>query len=991
MPLLDKKYWKGLEELRDDPKFLEERAREFAEELPLPLFYTNDDLGRGGVTPPLQATRRGFLKLMGFSFAGAALAACTRMPVEKAIPYLIKPEEITPGVATWYATACNGCSASCGLLVKNRDGRPIKIEGNPDSPLSQGGVCAAGQATVLSLYDDARLKGPLLDGQSSSWDAVDNRVQQELSGAAAQGGKSVLLTGTINGPATIALIEEWQRQFPNSEHIAYDAVSAAAIPLANEKSFGVKALPHYLFEKAKTIVGLNCDFLGTWVSPVEFARGYASNRKPDGEFLSRHVQFESRMSLTGSNADLRIPIAPSEEMGVAAGLLKTISEMAGLSAGAQQAAPPQGVGKKMIEETSRELWKNRGASLVVSGTNDVALQTVVNAINALLGNIGKTIDLDNPSYQKQGDDAALARLIAEMNDGKVAALILSGVNPAYDAPDAVSFVTGLKKVAFSVSFSDRLDETSSLATAVCPDHHPLEAWNDTQPRAAVIHLQQPVIRPLADTRAFQESLLRWMGRSEIFYDYLRNVWKSQFFGQQVLYLDFDGFWDHAVQAGVFATAPRESQQRAASDAGAPSTAPLPIPANAFELQLYEPIAIRDGRHANNPWLQELPDPVAKVTWENFVSISPAAAKELALADGDIASVRTPRGTLELPVQIQPGQAARTLAIALGYGRARCGKVGEGVGANAYPLIGAASASLEKTGRHVELAMTQTHHSMEGRPIVKETVLGEFKKDPKAGNEEQEQLITLWDERAHNGHLWGMAIDLNSCIGCSACLVSCQAENNVPVVGKDEVRRSREMHWIRIDRYYNGSEDNPETVHQPMMCQHCNNAPCETVCPVLATVHSSDGLNQQVYNRCVGTRYCANNCPYKVRRFNWFDYAHNKKFDFNMNSELGEMVLNPDIVVRSRGVMEKCSMCIQRIQEGKLEAKKNGLPLKDGDIKLACEQSCPTQAITFGDLNDPQSRAAKLHRNGRFYHVLEELNVKPNVGYLTKVRNKKEEG
>ncbi len=963
----DKKYWKGLEE---------------PNEMPDPIFFE-------GSGSKLSATRRDFLKLMGFSFGSAALAACTRMPVEKAIPFLVKPEEITPGVANWYATTCAGCTASCGLLVKVRDGRPIKIEGNELSPLSRGGVCAVGQATVLSLYDDARLRGPLLDGKDTSWEELDARVAKEFGNIAAQGGKIVLLTQTIVSPSTRALIVEWLEKFQGSRHVVYEPVSLSAIPAANEKNFRRRVLPHYRFDRAKMIVGCNADFLGTWISPVEFARGYSLNRKPPS--LSRHVQFESRMSLTGTNADLRVPVAPSEEGAVILALLREVSRLADTYF--SSTVPSLSIDEKIIRETAKDLWKNRGASLVISGTNSEPIQSAVNALNSLLGNIGETVDLDNPSFQKQGSDEEMKRLIEEMNRGEVRGLILYGVNPIYDDPEPDLFATGLKKVVFSVSFADRLDETSSLVRGVAPDSHFLESWNDAEPVAGIFSFTQPTIRPIGATRSAQESLLKWMGRTENYYDFLRSRWGKD--------------WETFIHDGVFSGAEKTPKKKWFSG-DLPALVVASPEKGQFELELYEKMSIRDGRHANNPWLQELPDPVTKITWGNYLQIAPSTATALGLVEGDIVQLTSPEGalrgrldpalpvegatrapvTITLPVQVQPGQSPKAVSVAVGYGRMRCGKVGEKVGVNAYPFLAVSSGVvLEKTGRHVELAATQTHHSMEGRPIIKEATLADYVKNPRAGNEEHENLISLWAEKEKNGHAWGMAIDLTNCIGCSACIVSCQAENNVAVVGKDEVRRRREMHWIRIDRYYNGDENNPETVHQPMMCQHCDNAPCETVCPVLATTHSSDGLNQQVYNRCVGTRYCANNCPYKVRRFNWFDYAHNRKFDYNMNSELGEMVLNPDIVVRSRGVMEKCSMCIQRIQEGKLQANREEKVLKDGDIRLACEQSCPTQAIIFGDLNDSESRASKLNQDGRFYHVLEELNVRPVVGYLTKVRNK----
>jgi molybdopterin-containing oxidoreductase family iron-sulfur binding subunit len=547
---------------------------------------------------------------------------------------------------------------------------------------------------------------------------------------------------------------------------------------------------------------------------------------------------------------------------------------------------------------------------------------------------------------------------------------------------------------------------------VCPDHHFLEAWNDAEPVASSFSLAQPTIAPLLNTRAAQDSLLKWLAKEPDYYSYIRDFWLHHIFPLQSRFATFDAFWDHALHDGIFdaktvgegAVRPDHSkpparfveawQSAAAAVAREHERASVARAADRYEAHLYETVPLRDGRHANNPWLQELPDPVTKVTWGNYLVLAPAVARDLRALPGDVIRVVAGDTVVELPVYVQPGQAAHTVSIALGYGRERAGKVGTRVGANAFPLAVTdfgvrryfrEGIVLERTGRQQALATTQEHHSMEGRPIVKTTALAELATEMAAPA--PPELPSLWAEREGGEHRWGLVIDLNSCTGCSACVTACQAENNVPVVGRDEVLRGREMHWLRIDAYTSASEDHPETVVQPMMCQHCQNAPCESVCPVLATVHSSDGINQQIYNRCVGTRYCENNCPYKVRRFNWFEYAQNEQFDFNMNNPVGRMVLNPDVVVRSRGVMEKCSMCVQRVQAGKLLAKQEGRALADGDIKTACEQVCPAEAMVFGDLNDPRSRAATMRRSGRYYHVLDELGTKPNVGYLTKVRNR----
>ena len=956
----------------------------------------------------VDASRRDFLTRVGFAVAASALTGCSRGVVQKAIPYLNKPEEITPGVAAWYATTCAGCAAGCALLVKTRDGRPIKIEGNDESRLF-GGTCATGQASVLSLYDAERLKGPLWKGEPATWAEVDAQIEQRLGAVIAGGHAIVLLTGTISSPSTRALIAEWTARVPRFRHVVYDAVSSSALMRATEACFGIRAVPHYRFDLAATIVGIEADFLGTWISPVEFTRQYARGRRPDPRTMSRHYQFEAGVSLTGSNADWRVAVPASLQGAVALALLHRIAATAGVAVD----VPPDleaGIDARALTAAADDLWRHRGASLVVSGSQDMATQVVVYAINALLDNVGVTVDVESPSLQKQGDDEAVARLVDEMNRGDVHALMLYGVNPLYDYPDTARFARGLESVALTISFADRLDETAARVHAVCPDHHFLEAWNDAEPVASSFSLSQPTIAPMLDTRAAQDSLLKWLAKENDFYSYIRDYWRHNVFPLQSTFAPFDAFWDRALHDGVFdARTAREVSARrdrskpaarfvelwkSAADtvAGQHERGSVARAAGRYEAHLFETVALRDGRHANNPWLQELPDPVTKITWGNCVALSPAVARDLHVSSGDVVRVMAGHDTFELPAYLQAGQAARTVSIALGYGRERAGKVGGRVGTNAFALVTAdlgvrryfrEGIVLEKTGRHEALATTQEHHSMEGRPIVKTTSLADLAIEPPAPSE----MPSLWAEREGGEHRWGLVIDLNSCTGCSACVTACQAENNVPVVGRDEVLRGREMHWLRIDAYTTDSEEHPETVVQPMMCQHCENAPCESVCPVLATVHSSDGLNQQIYNRCVGTRYCENNCPYKVRRFNWFEYAQNDRFDFNMNNPVGRMVLNPDVVVRSRGVMEKCSMCVQRVQAGKLLARQEDRAPADGDIKTACQQVCPAEAIVFGDLNDPRSRAATMRRSGRYYRVLDELGTKPNVGYLTKVRNR----
>ena len=950
-------------------------------------------------------SRRGFLELLGFSLAAAG---CERSPVREAIPFVVASEQAMPGEALWYATTCAACPAACALWVKTRDGRPIKVEGHPDSELTRGGTCAVGQASVLGLYDQARLSGPLWHGEPASWSDVDDQVSKRLRAVAAAGHEIALVTGSHTGPAGRRLIAEWNDHFPRSRHVSYDPVSAAAIRRANGAAYGEPVVPHYRFDRARVVVGLDADFLGTWLSPVEFIRGYADGRRLDhrsahGERrLVWHAQFESRLSLTGAKADLRVGVNASDLGSLALALYDALALRAGWPAIFEDAPATAW----RLEDTADKLWRGRRSALVVSGSNDPDLQLVVAAINDLLGNVGHTVDLDRPSAQRQGDERALAELVDDMRQGRIHALVLWGVNPAYDTPLGDAFLDALEQVPLSVSMADRLDETAVRVHAVCPAPHPLESWNDAEPVAGSRSLAQPTLESLFDTRAAQTSLLRWIGREEDWHTYLRDVWRREVFPTQTRLADFERFWERCVHDGVVpagdAVPPAtrrfvaELEPAAAALRRSAAAAAEARRQGRFDLVLYEKNGLGDGRQANNPWLQELPDPISRVAWGNYAALAPKKADQLGLNDGDVVRLEAGGRAIELPVLRQVGQAPETVAVALGYGRRRAGKAADGVGTDAYPLVGlagglfrysVAGVTLFPAGRREELALVQRHGSQEGRPIVKETTLASWRENPASGNEDRPEPLSLWPRRGATHHRWGMTIDLDACVGCSACVVACQAENNVPVVGPEETARGRGMHWIRVDRYYAGSAETPDVVFQPMMCQHCADAPCESVCPVLATVHSSDGLNQQVYNRCIGTRYCANNCPYKVRRFNWFNYARNTRFDYHMNDELGTLVLNPDVVVRSRGVMEKCSMCIQRIQAGKLRAALEERPLADGDIATACQQACPAEAITFGDLDDGVSRVARQAEDPRFYHVLEELNTRPNVGYLTLVRNR----
>jgi molybdopterin-containing oxidoreductase family iron-sulfur binding subunit len=937
------------------------------------------------------SSRRNFLKFCGFSFATAAIASSCENPVKKAIPYLNKPEDVTPGMASHYASTYFDGSEYNSILVKVRDGRPIKIEGNTLSSVTRGGTTARIQASVLSLYDgSARHENPLKEGNGANWVSLDTEITASLREISAAGGTTVLLTTNMISPSTKKLIEEFKVAFPGVKQVTYDPVSVSGILIANRDCYGQAVVPDYMFDKADVIVSFGADFLGTWLSPSEYTARYVQNRiLTNGEKkLSYHIQFESGVSISGSKADKRVAIKPSEEAGI---LLQLYSELSGKSG---QTVAATGASHESIPTLANKLWAAKGKSLVVSGNNNPNIQILVNAINNLLESNGNTIGFGRPLLTKQAFDSEMEELVGQMNAGTIGGLILWNVNPVYDYNNPKAFISGLKKVKLTASFGSVIDETQEYVKYVLPGHHFLESWDDAEPKRGLFSLAQPAIRPIFNTRQPQDSLLKWMGKEGDYYAYLKNFWITN-----ILKAD-EMAWKTTLQKGVY-----EAEAASASMAFNSSVLTVSLDAisgmkaaEGIETVLYQSISMGSGMLTNNPWLMELPDPISKVCWDNYASISTETAAELGVKAGNTLKVNE----IEFPVFIQPGQAAGTISIALGYGHSRFGKVADGIGRNVYPLstyendtrmLINPTAKIEKGDGDYKLASSQMHGSMEGRPIVRETVLGSYLESPDAGNElhaeYEKKHVTLYKETEYKGHHWAMAIDLNTCIGCSACVVACQAENNIPVVGKEEVMKTRAMHWIRIDRYYAGDDKNPEVVFQPLMCQHCDNAPCENVCPVSATNHSDEGLNQMSYNRCIGTKYCINNCPYKVRRFNWFRYATNDKFDYNMNSDLGRMVLNPDVTVRERGVVEKCTFCVQRIQEKKLLAKTEDRPLGDGEIVTACGQACPAKAIIFGDLNDPESEVSRLFKDPRKYHLLEELHTLPSVGYLTLVRNKEE--
>jgi len=1020
----NKTYWKSVDELTHGAELETLRQNEFVEEIP-----TDEFLGDKESLDNSQTSRRDFLKYVGFSTAAATLAACEG-PVIKSVPYVVQPEQIVPGVADYYATTIADGFDFASVLVKTREGRPIKIENNKLAGAGYG-ANARVHASVLSMYDTQRAQGPTAGGEATSWEAIDNAVKNQLN---AESGQVALLTQTFASPSTEKLIGAFKAKFPNVQHVAYDAVGEQYALDAYQTKYGVRALADYDFSKAEVIVSVGADFLGDWQGGG-FDSGYAKGRIPKHGKMSKHYQFEANMSLSGANADVRIPVSPSQQKDV-------LNAFAGRNTGNL----PQNV-KDAINNAKAALSKAGNKGVVVTGVQSVSAQAT-----ALQLNEGSdVIDTTHPRYVRSGDVNQMNQLIQDMNAGRVSMMIIAGVNPVYSLPNAAQFISGLEKVKTSVACAMKVDETASITSHVAATPHYLEAWGDAQIKAGEVSVMQPTIRPIFDTRQFQDSLLQWMGSEQSYYEYIKDTMTTAgiSFNQAI--------HDGVVKTNAFAKASEGTEEVSLSEDAAYGTTTTQE-SGSYELTLYTKTSMGDGNQANNPWLQEMPDPLTRATWDNYLTMSEADAKKEGLwldrssffsenrhdANGGLnglyANVTVGSTTLErVPVMIQPGQAQGTVGLALGYGRTTAVQEEMQTGVNAYPLmqnfsLTQSGVTIEKVGddKH-EFAVIQLHNTLMGRgDIVKETTLKIFdSKDkeywnpiPKVSKNHQEYEVTspevdLWDEFDRSiGHHFNLAIDLNACTGCGACVIACHAENNVPVVGKSEVRRSRDMHWLRIDRYYSSEatfadddhkkeemsglwgdkgslggfsemEDpaaNPQVAFQPVMCQHCNHAPCETVCPVAATSHGRQGQNHMAYNRCVGTRYCANNCPYKVRRFNWFLYNGNDEFDYYMNNDLGRMVLNPDVTVRSRGVIEKCSMCIQMTQKTILDAKRDGREVEKDAFATACSNACTSGAMVFGDVNNKESEVYALSKDDRMYHLLEHVGTKPNVFYQTKVRN-----
>ncbi|AZB24249.1 MULTISPECIES: TAT-variant-translocated molybdopterin oxidoreductase [Chryseobacterium] len=1012
--------FRSIHELKDPALNNKLAQKEFQEEIPVEDFL--GDAEKNGSS----TSRRDFLKLLGFSTAAVTLAAC-EAPVIKTIPYVVKPHDIIPGIPNYYASTYFDGFDFASVLVKTREGRPIKIEPNPAGG-DLGKTNARAQASVLSLYDNDKVKQPKLDGKDETFDKVDSFVIKGLEEAKASGKKIVVLSHSFASPTFKKLFAEFKAKYPTAELVTFDAYPYSAGLDAAQEVFGQRSLPVYDLNGSELVVSFQADFLGDY-NASSLESSYAAARKP-GPNMLRHIQVESNMSLTGANADSRYRLKPSA-------VNKTLVEVYNAIVGG-------GTSDKTATEIANEL-KAKGSKAVVFADGSKGAQVLAHLINQKLGSVAFT---GKANFLKEFDGARYQEFLGWINGGQVGVLVTNNVDPIYAHPKGEDFKKSLSKVPYVIAVADKKNEMYKAAKAVIPVANWLESWGDIEPQTGVYSLMQPTIQKIYKSRQIEESLLVWKnGKNNAannYYDYLKASSASLLGGTS---------FNKALYNGINPSTNSTTLSYAGGNAAQAIAELGNFKASELELVLYTKTSMGDGTQANNPWLQELPDPITRMSWDNYLTISPKDAEKFGIdndlnarmqLDGSIVNLTVNGVTIkDVPVFVQPGQAEGSVGLALGYGKKNSGATAD-TGVNAYPLFDGSNlvvsgVKIEKTGEDHEFAGIQLQNTLMGRyEIAKEVPLAEFINVPfddehKGWNKPLEyhtisgalpaRKIDLWDAFDDtDGPHFNLSIDLNSCTGCGACIIACQAENNVPVVGKEEVRMSRDMYWLRIDRYYSSRQtvevyeglkdgmavpelygtafnkeggalnhpaDNPDVIFQPVMCQHCNHAPCETVCPVAATSHGKQGQNHMAYNRCIGTRYCANNCPYKVRRFNWFTYNLNDKFDYNMNNDLGRMVLNPDVVVRTRGVMEKCSMCIQMTQNTILEAKKEGRKVKDGEFQTACSKACSTGAMTFGDMNDKDSSIRKVYASNRRYYLLEEIGTKPNVFYHTKVRNRVE--
>jgi molybdopterin-containing oxidoreductase family iron-sulfur binding subunit len=977
------RYWRSLEELAETPEFLAYLDQEYPEQ----AAHWADG-----------PSRRTFLKLMGASLALAGVSGCSSEPAEKIVPYVRMPEQLVPGKPLHYATIVPLAGYATGVLAESHMGRPTMVEGNPAHPDSRGAIDPWTQATVLTLYDPDRSQVVTRRRLISTWDAFLLEAERAIDAARVHKGAGLrILTETVTSPTLARQLRELRNDLPEAKWHQYEPAGGDQTRAGARLAFGTDVTVRYHFDKADVILALDADFLTTSPGRLCYTREFAARREPQAGTMNRLYAVEPAPTITGTMADHRLAI-PSYQVAAVAQALAGKLDVKAAAPGVALAEAQQ----RWVDALAHDLQAHKGASLIVAGeTQPPLVHALAHALNEALGNAGKTVEYLEPVEAEPVDQVeSLRTLVADMEAGQVAVLLILGGNPIYNAPADVDFANAMEKVGFTAHLSLYNDETSTACLWQLPEAHPLEAWSDARAFDGTASIQQPLIAPLYGGKSAHDLLAVLLKSGTLAgYDLVRETWKSAPFQG-----DFETFWRTSVHDGVVAGSAAKAKDVAMKGESLVSTPAPAAPAQAEGLELnfrLDP-TIHDGRFANNGWLQELPKPLTKLTWDNAAQLSPKTAEELGLSTGQVVELRYRDRTVRAPVWVHPGQADKTVTVHLGYGRGHAGRVGNGAGFNAYALRTAdapwsgTGVAVRATGETQLLASTQLHRPMNWvkdetaaaaeRELVKVNTLAGFLKDPEFAKEKPHGYEhtpspgdSLYPNYKYDGYAWGMVINLNACTGCSACVTACQAENNIPVVGRDQVAMSREMHWIDVDRYYHGDLDAPEVQHQPRLCMHCENAPCEVVCPVAATVHDAEGINNMVYNRCVGTRYCGNNCPYKVRHFNFLQYA-------DQTTPSLTLLNNPDVTVRARGVMEKCTYCIQRINEARYTAEIEGRPIRDGEVVTACQAACPTQAIVFGDLNDKNSRVAKLRADPRNYGLLEELNTRPRTTYLAKLKN-----
>lgn len=963
-------YWRSLSQIVETPDFMQHFSNEFP------------DKARA---LPDEVTRRDFMKIMGASLALAGLAGCTRQPLEKIIPFVKQPENMIPGKPLYFATAMPFHGSALGLLAESHMGRPTHLEGNPMHPESLGATDVFSQASILSLYDPDRSQTPKNMGRISSWDAFAKALTELIAIQRAKKGAGLrILTGSVSSPTLQRQLEAVKAEFPESKWHRYEAAHDDNARAGAKKAFGEAVQPVYKLENADVIVSLDSDFLNAGAGHVRYTREFAKKRQvlTEKATMNRLYVVESTPTSTGASADHRLAVR--------AGDIEVFTAVLAAQLGVSVTGfNPESVKahSRWINAVARDLKKNAGKSLVIAGEYQSAdVHAMVHAINAALGNAGKTVVYTQTSdTNPQSSVESLRELVKDMEAGKVELLLTLGVNPVFDAPSDFNFLKAMEKVQTRVHHGLYEDETSNYSHWHLPESHYLESWSDARSYDGTVVTIQPLIEPLFGGRSAHEILAALLGKSGVTgLEIVQETWKAEW-QKAGLAQPFDKVWKRTLHDGLI-----ENSAFAPKAVSAKNAIALKPAANTGIEVIFRPDpTVFDGRFANNAWLQELPKPLTKITWDNTVWISPRLAEALKVQNNDVVKIELNGKTVEAPVWVVPGHAENSATVFFGYGRTVSGKVGTGAGFNVYNLRSSVSpwqasgAKFQKTGATHKISATQEHHGIEGRDHVRVNTLEHHNHHPDWVNHVTHEYPagqTFYAPlKQSDDYAWAMAIDMNACTGCNACVVACQSENNIPVVGKNEVARGREMHWLRIDHYYSGSPDAPEQIHQPVTCMHCEHAPCEPVCPVGATTHSSEGINEMTYNRCVGTRYCSNNCPYKVRRFNFFEYADHQ-------TEILKFLRNPDVTVRSRGVMEKCTYCVQRVNVARIQASKENRKIKEGEVVTACQSSCAAGAIVFGNLKDPESKVSKIKATPLNYGMLTELNTKPRTSYLAKLRN-----